>query len=324
VIHRDLIAPPAVVAVDIGGTKIAAALVDDTGRIRERARVGTPRGAPAILDTVTDLVAGMRARADRHGLVVTAAGVGAPGVIDVSTGVVRSATAIVPGWAGTPVRAELSYRTGLPIAVVNDVRAAAVGAAQDPAARGFAEVLHVSVGTGVGGAVLRNGRLVSGPHGSAGELGHLLVPATGAIACGCGRYNHLEALVAGPAIAATYAQRLGIEPVPLTEVVQRMRDGDQHAWEVVQSAADLLGRALAGLVAAVDADAITLGGGVVFSTTDFADTVREAFRDEALAPVRSVPVLVPDLALDAPLLGAARLAWDLTTTTTQHSNGRPQ
>ena len=302
----------AVVAVDIGGTKIAAGLVDGAGRILERAQAGTPAGAPAVLDLVVDLVAGMCRRAGRHGAAVAAIGIGAPGVIDAATGTVRSATAILPGWAGTRVREEVSHRTGLPVAVANDVRVAAMGAAADPAVARYADVLHVSVGTGVGGAWIHHGRPRTGPHGSSGELGHLLVPATGVIPCGCGRHNHLEAVVSGPAIAATYAARHGGPVEPLTEVARRMRAGDQHAWAVIRDAADLLGSTLAGLTAAVDVDAVTLGGGVVVGAPSFVETVREAYVREALPPVRPIPIIVPASGADASLLGAARLARENT------------
>ncbi|GAA0740688.1 ROK family protein [Dactylosporangium roseum] len=295
-------------AVDIGGTKIAAGLVDDTGRILERTRVATPAGARAVLDAVAGLVHDLCLHADRLGVTVRAAGVGAPGVIDPATATVRSATDILPGWAGTPVGDELRRRTGLPIAVANDVRVAAVGTAQDPAVAPHREVLHVSIGTGVGGALLRHGAAWPGPHASSGEVAHLLVPAHGAIPCGCGRRDHLEAVVAGPAIAAAYAERRAVDVLPLTEVVGRMRAGDRGADAVIRAAGRLLGRALAGLVAAVDVDAVTLGGGVALNVVEFTDEARAAFRAEALPPLRSVPVLVPATGADIALLGAARLA----------------
>jgi glucokinase len=302
--------PDEVIAVDIGGTKIAAALVDDDGGIRERIRTGTPAGATAVLDAVARLIVELRSRNDRPGE-VRAVGVGAPGVIDGATGVVRSATEILPGWAGTAIRAELTERVGLPIVVINDVRAAALGAVQDSALRDCPEVLHVSVGTGVGGALVRHGRPVAGPHGTTGELAHLLVPAIGALPCGCGRFDHLEAVVSGPAIAAAYARGEAGPVRPLTEVTARMLAGDQRARMVILSAAELLGRALAGLVAAMDVDALTLGGGVVHSTTEFPATVRRAFATEALPPLADLPVLVPRIGTDAPLLGAARLAREM-------------
>ncbi|MFC4997926.1 ROK family protein [Dactylosporangium cerinum] len=296
------------IAVDIGGTKIFAGLVEDTDRVLERVQVGTPSGGPAILDAAARLVRGLLEHAERRGIEVGAAGVGAPGVIDPATGTVRSATDIVPGWAGTAVGAELSARTGLLTAVANDVRVAAMGVARDPAIAPFRDVLHVSIGTGVGGALLRHGAAVAGPHASAGELAHLLVPAHGAIPCGCGRLDHLEAAVAGPAIAAVYARQLGVDVLPLTEVVARLRAGDRAADSVVRGAGRPLGRALAGLVAAVDVDAVTLGGGVALNVAEFSGAVGEAFREEALPPLRSVPVLVPATGADTVLLGAAHLA----------------
>ncbi|MEV4481380.1 ROK family protein [Micromonospora coxensis] len=296
------------VAVDIGGTKIAAGLVDDADRVRERIRVSTPVGAAAVLDAVARLVHELRWHADGRGIAVRAVGVGAPGVIDPTTGTVCAATEILPGWAGTRVGDELRRRTGLPVAVANDVRVAGIGVAHDPAVAPYREILHVSVGTGVGGALLRHGVASSGPHASSGELAHLIVPAHGVIPCGCGRHDHLEAVVAGPAIAATYAERRGVDAPSLIEVVARMRAGDRIADEVVGAAGRLLGRALAGLVAAVDVDAVTLGGGVALHVTEFVDAVRDAFRAEALAPLRSVPVLVPATGADTALRGAAHLA----------------
>ncbi|MEU0560176.1 ROK family protein [Dactylosporangium sp. NPDC006015] len=296
------------IAVDIGGTKIAAGLVEDTDRVLERTQVGTPSGGPAILDATARLVREMHGHAERWGVEVGAAGVGAPGVIDPATGTVRSATDIVPGWAGTAVSAELTARTGLRTAVANDVRVAAMGVARDPAVAPFRDVLHVSIGTGVGGALLRHGAAVAGPHASTGELAHLLVPVRGAIPCGCGRMDHLEAAVAGPAIAAVYARHVGVDALSLTEVVARLRAGDRVADIVVRGAGRLLGRALAGLVAAVDVDAVTLGGGVALNVAEFSGAVGEAFREEALPPLRSVPVLVPATGADTALLGAAHLA----------------
>ncbi|MEV4278555.1 ROK family protein [Actinoplanes xinjiangensis] len=298
-----------VAAVDIGGTKIAAALVDDTGTIRERIRVDTPSGATAILCVVAELVTGLRERSSEP---VQTVGVGAPGVIDSTAGVVRSATGTMPGWAGAPVRDELTGRLGLPVAVANDVRTAALGAVMDPRLDDHPQVLHVSVGTGVGGALIHDRRPMTGPHAVTGEIGHLLVPSFGALACGCGRRDHLEAVAAGPAIAAAYA-RATAQPVrPLTDVAARMRAGDIDAQTTIRSAAQLLGRTLAGLIAAIDVDAVTLGGGVVHGIDEFAGVVRAALHAEALPPLRSLPVLVPPAGPDTPLLGAAQLARTIT------------
>ncbi|MFF0373923.1 ROK family protein [Actinoplanes missouriensis] len=290
--------PAGIAAVDIGGTKIAVALVDDAGVVHQRVDVATPPGGSAILCVVAELVAGVCSRA-----AVRAVGVGAPGVIDPVTGAVRSATDILPGWVGTPVKERLAARLGLPVAVANDVRAAALGAAHSADVREHRDILHVSVGTGIGGALIRDRQMVTGPHAVTGEIAHLLVPATGAVACGCGRFDHLEAVAAGPAIAAAIAASAGGPVLPLDRMAVL-----PEARPIIGAAASVLGRTLAGLVAAVDVDAITLGGGVVHGIPEFAGVVREAFQAEALPPLRTVPVLVPAAGPDAPLLGAAHLA----------------
>ncbi|SNS63936.1 glucokinase [Actinomadura meyerae] len=263
-------------ALDIGGTKIAAALVDAGGTVRSRERVATPRtGGADVLAAAARLLEGL------GDAPVRALGVGAPGVIDPETGSVASATEVLPGWAGTPVRDALAERTGLPVTVVNDVRAMAYGEAAAGAGAGFHRVLHVSVGTGVGGALTTGGRLEHGAHGTAGELAHLLVPERGPVPCGCGRRDHLEAVVSGPAIEAA-----GDAP---------------HAGAV-------LGRALAGLLAVLDPDAVVVGGGVAQRGAPFLDAVAAAFRAEALPPLRETPIVLAGLGTDAPLVGAALLA----------------
>ncbi|MFC4907940.1 ROK family protein [Actinomadura gamaensis] len=265
---------PRYAALDIGGTKIAAGLVAGDGTVLDRARVPTPRGGgAAVLAAAAGLLDGLGP--------FTALGVGAPGVIDAATGRVVSATDVLPGWADTPVREVLAARTGRPVAVVNDVRAMAFGEASAGAGAGFHRVLHVSVGTGVGGAITTGGRLDPGAHGTAGELAHLLVPEDGPVPCGCGRRDHLEAVASGPAIAAT---------------------GDPAR------AGALLGRALAGLLAVLDPDAVVIGGGVAQLGAPFLDAVTEAVRDEALPPLRATPILPARLGTDAPLVGAALLA----------------
>lgn len=263
-------------ALDIGGTKIAAALVDGHGAVRLRARTATPAGGgAAVLAAAAGLLEGLGTAG------VRAVGVGAPGVVDPETGRVVSATGVLPGWAGTPVREVLADRLGLPVAVVNDARAMANGEARAGAGNGYHRVLHVSVGTGVGGALTTGGRLEHGAHGTAGEIAHLLVPERGPVPCGCGRRDHLEAVVSGPAIEAT---------------------GD--AWH----AGSVLGRALAGLLGVLDPDAVVLGGGVAQIGAPFIDAVTTAFQAEALPPLRATPIVPALLGTDAPLVGAALLA----------------
>lgn len=298
------------IGVDIGGTKIAAGIVQQRGDVTRVVRAATPtEGGHAVLDTAADLVRDLAVDGDVGGI-----GVGAPGIIDPVEGVVRSATDIVPGWAGVGVRAGLHRRTGLAVAVDNDVRAMALGESAAGTGRDRTEVLHVSVGTGIGGALVRNGRLVRGSRGSTGEIAHLLVPATGRIPCGCGRHDHLEAVAAGPAIAADYTARSATTGVvDLPTVAGRMRDGDQHARAAIATAATVLGRCLAGVVTAFDIDAVIIGGGAAQIGADFLQPLTTALDAEIRPPGRAVPVLPATLGTNAPIIGAGLLADEATT-----------
>lgn len=298
------------IGIDIGGTKIAAGIVQQHGTVTRVVRAATPsEGGQAVLDTAADLVRELTAQDDVAGI-----GVGAPGIIDPIHGVVRSATDIVPGWAGVAVCAGLRRRTGLPVAVDNDVRAMALGESAAGAGKDRTDVLHVSVGTGIGGALVRSGRLVRGGHGSTGEIAHLLVPAAGRIPCGCGRHDHLEAVAAGPAIAAEYTARSGsTEMIDLPDVVSRMRAGDHHARTAITTAATLLGRCLAGVVTAFDLDAVIIGGGAAQIGADFLRPLTTALDGEVRPPGRAAPVLPATLGTHAPIIGAALLASEANT-----------
>lgn len=287
------------IGVDIGGTKIAVGLLGDDGQLRDTATAPTPTtGAPAVLAQVTALIREL-------GGDPTAIGVGAPGLID-DDGVVQSATGILPGWKGARVRAELSESTGLPVTVDNDVRVLAFAEARHGAGAPHRRVLHVSVGTGVGGAFTVDGELIRGAHHSAGEIAHLLVPVRGPIPCGCGHFDHLEAIAAGPAIAAA----AGETTVPA--VLARMRAGDHEASAAITRAATVLGRALAGFVTATDLDAVVVAGGVSRIGAEFLGPLAAALRAEIRPPGRAIPVLPAAIGPAAPVLGAALLARENT------------
>lgn len=300
--------PPRYVGVDVGGTKTAAALVDADGQVLSRRSAATPHtGGPDVLRLVADLVADL---VDAHAGEAEAAGlgVGCPGVVDTVSGTVVSATDLLPGWAGTRVGDVLGRLTGLPVSVDNDVRAMAFGELKCGAGSEHPDALFLSVGTGIGGAVARGGTLLHGPHASTGEFAHLLQPSPGPIPCGCGRTDHLEAVASGPAIEAAYAAAVGGDRLPLREVARRMREGDADARAAVTGAARLLGRVIAGLLIAIDADAVVVGGGVAQIGADFLDPFADALRTEATPSLLSIPVLPARLGTDAPLIGAARLA----------------
>ncbi|WP_426504909.1 ROK family protein [Dactylosporangium sp. McL0621] len=284
-----------VLGIDIGGTKIAAALVSADGTTGPLHRVPTParEGPAAVLRAAAEL--GRRVMGDAP---VTACGVGTAGAVD-PHGRITHATDSLPGWAGTDVRGELAAALGRPVLVRNDVHTLAVAEAAWGAAAGAGTVLVVAVGTGIGGAVVAGGELVTGRLGLAGSIGHLPAAAALGRRCGCGALDHVEAYAAGPAIAADHARRAGLAAVPPLERV------DPGA-AAVAFAAGVLGRGLAAAANLLDPDAIILGGGVLGLGEPFRGQVVAALRAAALPGVADVPVRAPALGPAAVLAGAAQ------------------
>ena len=236
---------PATVAVDVGGTKIRAGSVID-GELAHVRSVPTPAtsGAQAVLDTIAEVTAAVVAEASgSHGAtsgmgsdgtvepisggagsgsVRTGSdaefawriGVGAAGVIDPATGTVVSATDSLPGWAGTDLVAELTARTGLPIRVVNDVHAHALGEAAAGASRSTRSSLLVAAGTGIGGGFITDGHLLTGRNSAAGHIGHVPSAAAAGLPCPCGGTGHVEAIASGPAILNTYRRLVDASAEP--------------------------------------------------------------------------------------------------------------
>lgn len=291
------------IGVDIGGTEIVAGLVHDGGRVSSRRSCPTPRtGGSDIVERANELVSGLLRESPEP---VRAVGVGAPGTIDPVSGCVTSCTDTVPGWLGTAIAGPLSERSGLPVAVDNDVRAAAAAVALDEQVREFGRVLYVSLGTGVGGALIVDGQVLRGRFGTHGEIAHLITPEPGHLPCGCGRLDHLEAIAAGPAIAAAYTAASEDAPaLTLPEVAFRLRDGEQRAAVVVERAGRLLGRTLSGLVTALDLDAVVVAGGATGLGDPLLGPLADALDAESRPPARTTPVLRPATP-DTPVLGAA-------------------
>ncbi|MFG3577948.1 ROK family protein [Micromonospora chersina] len=291
-----------VLGIDIGGTKTAAALVDREGRVLRRREAPTPArsGPEAVLD------AAARLAADLLGAAAGPVGVGTAGTVDPATGTIRYATDSLPGWTGTPVADALTARLGRPVRVTNDVNAAALGECWAGAGRDNAHVLLVAVGTGLGGALVRNGRVEAGARGAAGEVGHLPAPGAERLRCGCGRHGHLEAIASGSGLAAAYAVETGTEVTGRT-VADRATAGDAVARRVVDRAGAALGAALAGLVALLDPDAVLVAGGAAGALLPAASA---AYAAEVPASWADVPLQAAALGADAVLVGAARLAMD--------------
>jgi glucokinase len=301
-----------VIGLDIGGSKLAAALMDPAGKIvaREQAVSPAAEGPEAMIAAVGALVNCLVAttgQSPKHPPPL-AVGVATAGVVDPDEGVIRSAVDTIKGWAGVPLRRRLEELTGLPVAVENDVNAMGLAETSRGAAYGARSALVVAVGTGIGGALMLDGQLWRGRTGSAGEIGHIPVDVGGgenALPCSCGRAGHLEAIAAGPAIAARYAALAGDGRARrLEEVGRACSDGDEAAIGVVNHAGSVLGRALGGLCNVVDPEVVVLAGGVIALGRPFVDPLILALRAEALPGPANLAVRVSKLGPDAGVVGA--------------------
>jgi glucokinase len=292
--------------IDIGGTKIAAVSVDCRGNLIDEAVASTPAldGPVAVLDVAASLAARLQG-----GVEVVGVGVATPGVVDRVRGTVLSATGVLSDWAGTNVVAELHSRLHLPIAIDNDVMTAGLGEARLGAGRASRSMLFVALGTGVGGALVLDGQAWHGASGVAGHLGHIAVAGAGDRVCSCGRTGHLEAAVAGPALVRRAAE-LGVRVDDARALIELANRADGAATSVVREAADVLGRALGGLVNALDVEIVVVGGGVAQAGVVFWEPLEAALRAEVLPP--ATPAFRrSELGALAGALGATCLVADL-------------
>lgn len=294
-------------ALDIGGTKIAAALVAADGAVTGRQTRPTPAaaGGAAVLTAAIEL-----GRQVASGAPLRAVGVGSAGVIDPGEGVVRHATGALPGWTGTRVGPTFAQAFGVPTRVINDVHAHALGEARHGAGRGAASMLLVAVGTGIGGGYVAAGRLHVGARFVAGHVGHLPVPEAVGVPCPCGRSGHLEGLASGPGILAAY-RAAGGTAAATVEVARRAHEGEALAQDVLERCALATGRAVGALANVLDPVVVVVGGGVSASGELWWAALRAGVALEAMDAVAAVPLLPAATGADAALLGAAAAAGGL-------------
>jgi fructokinase len=250
------------IGVDLGGTKIEAIALDEAGHERARRRVPTAshRGYDAIVTEVRDLVEALERELGERGTV----GVGTPGAISPATGLIKNANTVCLN--GRPLDRDLSAALAREVRLANDADCFALSEATDGAAAGEPVVFGVILGTGTGGGVVVNGRLLSGPNAIAGEWGHNPLPWPRADElpgpdCYCGKQGCIESWVSGPGLAADHA-RVTSERVEPAELAARAAGADAAAQASLDRHADRLARSLATVIDVLDPHAIVLGGGL--------------------------------------------------------------
>lgn len=304
------------IGLDVGGTKILAVRTDERGRVLDRAQVPTP--AEDVEATLAAMVEAARGVLSPE---VRAVGVGAAGMVEHATGVLRFAPNLA--WRDLGIAEEIRSALGLPCGLDNDANAAAFGELRLGAGRGHEHLLLVTVGTGIGGGIIAGGRLYRGAHGFAAEIGHIIVEPDGP-PCGCGNRGCFEQVASGAAI-----RRLGREAVaaapdsPLGRlaggdadavtgelVTRAAQEGDPTALRILAEVGRRLGEGIAGLVNVLDPEVVVVGGGAAGAGELLLGPAREAFARAVEAPAHRPPVdLVPaELGPDAGAIGAALLA----------------
>ncbi|MCT9819886.1 ROK family protein [Microbacterium sp. W1N] len=304
------------VGIDIGGTKIAGGVVDDDGRIVEQARVTTPVDPTALADAVADMARDLASRHD-----VAAIGVAAAGFIDATRSIMIHAPNI--DWRNVPLRAEFERRIGRAVTLENDANAAGWGEYRFGAGAGSSNMVMLTLGTGVGGAVITDGELLLGGNGTAGELGHLRYER-GGHACGCGQRGCLEQYASGRAlqrearaIAATDGIGQGLtdaqQPdgtIPGEAMAALILADDPGALEAVHRVATALGEACGQFQAVLDPDLFVIGGGVADLGEALLIPARVAY-EQSLPGYSGRQVArfaIATLGNDAGLIGVADLA----------------
>lgn len=308
------------IGVDVGGTKIAAGVVDDAGNVIDRVQKDSPANdREAILATIIECALELKLAHPQAATV----GIGAAGFVSSDRNTMASGTNL--DWTGVRIGDVVAEGVGLPVVVENDANAAGWAEARFGAGAGKANVLVVTLGTGVGGAVVVDGKLLRGAAGFAAEIGHITVVPDGR-PCGCGLRGCLERYGSGTALGVNGWELARFRPAYAARIIElsggdrdhisgkavtmAAREGDPAALECYARLGDALGQGLADLAAVLDPEVIVMTGGMTEAGDILLTPVREAFSRYLTARARrpEIPVLISAAGQDAGLVGAADLA----------------
>jgi glucokinase len=286
-------------AIDLGGTQLRAALVNDKGDVKNRAALATDvQGGPRAV------VAQMLQLANQLGLgAVTTVGVSSPGPLDSDTGVTLDLPTL-GGWKNFPLRKTLKEHLSLPVTLENDGISAAFGEWKFGAGRGLKHLVYVTVSTGIGGGVVVDDHLMRGARGMAGHVGHMMIARDGPV-CTCGGKGCFEALAAGTAFG-----KLGLEFgfADAKAIVAAARNGNENARALVLQEAEYLSYGFASLLHLYSPQRLIMGGGVSHALDLMMPTIKKTMNEIVMPSFRGCEVVPAQLGDNAGLVGAAGLA----------------
>ncbi|MFI8963994.1 ROK family protein [Streptomyces sp. NPDC053493] len=312
-----------VIALDVGGTGMKAALVGTDGTLLHEARraTGRDRGPEAVVETILGFADELRALGrERYGEPAAAAGVAVPGIVDPANGIAVYAANL--GWRDVPMRALLSERLGgIPVALGHDVRTGGLAEGRIGAGNGADRFLFVPLGTGIAGAIGIGSEIEAGAHGYAGEIGHIVV-RPGGIACSCGQRGCLERYASASAVSLAWAEASGDPKADAADCAKAVESGDAGAARVWQEAVDALADGLVTALTLLDPRTLIIGGGLAEAGETLFTPLRAAVEERVT--FQKLPAIVPAALGDtAGCLGAGLLAWDLLAASPDRPADRP-
>ncbi len=313
-----------VIGVDMGGTKILSAVVNESGNILATAKIPTQAkdDTSIVIDRIADSIKEAFQKSGVAVDTIQAIGIGAPGPLDPQTGVVIFAPNL--GWKNVALKTELEERLDIPTFVDNDVNIGTLGEHTYGAGKGIQNLVGIFVGTGIGGGIILNGELFHGASKTAGEIGHIIVKADGP-KCGCGTRGCLEALASRTAMTKAFQKAIlnkgkksiltkltdgDLDLIRSGTLAKALRSKDKLTVKVFKQTTKYLGVGIGSIVNFLNPDMIVLGGGVVEALDDkFIDNIRKAAKKYALPDtLKGVQIVRAELGDDAGVLGAAALA----------------
>jgi glucokinase len=289
------------IGVDLGGTNLRIAAVDEQGRLMEKVTLGTKTvlGRDHVLN---DMCEAIRHASDKYKGAgkLLGVGIGVPGIIDMQTGMMRESPNL-PGWADYPVRSEIEKRLGAPVILENDANVAALGEKWLGAGRHVGDMAMLTLGTGVGGGLVLGGKIWHGMTGMAGEFGHMTVDPEGQL-CGCGNHGCLEQYASATAIMRMAREMIATGDAPglakaasadaefsAREIYNLAIQGDEQARRIFRRVGRALGIALATMVNGLNLEMYVIGGGVCSAWEAFSPTIFEELRQRAMVYAATAP-----------------------------------
>lgn len=302
--------------IDVGGTSVKCGLFQTDGTLADKWEIPT-RTENQGENILPDVAEAIRNKMQERGIDkadVAGVGIGIPGPINTKG---EAACAVNLYWGFKPVAKELSELTGLPAKAGNDANVAALGEAWKGAAAGAQNVVMATLGTGVGGGIIVDGKIVAGHHGAGGEIGHANINHSETEKCNCGNSGCLEQYTSATGIVRVARKVLescseesslrGIEKLTAKDVLDAFKAGDALAGKIMEQVGEKLGGALAFIAAVVDPEAIVIGGGVSKAGQPLIDCIQKYYREYAFSLCKDTPMVIASLGNDAGIYGAAKM-----------------